>query len=126
MSIQQAYAVILKDTDALNCYRTYRNLKLGGYKLEKYEKPLKRDLDEKTESTNKKLCLEAFAGSSKNDSVSRIVEDAPSQIQNVETVNWDYKVRFPESTKKDEKAFYLYMKYVSIKLFNMLFKLFLF
>lgn len=102
LSIQQAYTIILKDANALRNYRTYRSLKLIGYKLHKDEKTQKRQLDEEENSENKKGCL---ASSSKS------LEAAPKLVQNTEIPTWDYKVRFPESTKKDDVAFYLYIKY---------------
>lgn len=102
LSIQQAYTIILKDQNALRNYRAYRSLKLIGYKLHKSEETQKRQLDEKEDSENKKGCLA---------SSSKILEDAPILVQNTETPAWDYKVRFPESTKKDDVAFYLYIKY---------------
>lgn len=106
MSIQQAYSVILKDNATLNNYRTYRNLKLVGYKLHKYEKQLKRDLDEGIEPESKRSRLE----NAEEAVSSTILLDAPVQVQNTETAVWDYRVRYPESTKKDDEAFYLYVK----------------
>lgn len=113
MSIQQAYSVILKDNATLNNYRTYRTLKLVGYKLQKYEKQLKRELEEKDEPESKRSCLESPAQAASNS----ILQDAPMQVQNTETTEWDYKVRYPESTKKDDEAFYLYIKYDVMSLF---------
>lgn len=118
MSIQQAYTVILNDAEALNRYRTYRHLKLIGYKLHKCEKPIKRQLDDKTESENKRAFLENATETSVSSTVSStIAQDAPVQFQNTETALMDYKVRFPESTNKDDEAFYLYIKYVVVGLF---------
>lgn len=112
MSIQQAYAVILKDGDALNNYRTYRTLKLLGYKLSRNERTQKRELVEKQDSESKRACLETPPGDSGSGNVeSNIVQDAPVQIQNTEIAEWDYKVRFPESTRKDDIAFFLQIKY---------------
>lgn len=119
MSIQQAYTMILKDVDALNKYRAYKSLKLIGYKLEKNERRLKRQLEEKMERQSKKSCLEEGASSSE------IFENTLKQVQNTETALWDYKVRFPESSKKDDTAFYLFVKYFvskfPLRVFNVFF-----
>lgn len=110
LSIQHAYAVIIKDANALNKYRTYRSLKLIGYKLHKIKKQDKRELEEKTESQSKRVCSETFPEGTVDDD-NRITADAPIQIQNTDTVTCDYKIRLPESTKKDDDGFYLYIKY---------------